>query len=138
MSDVEHTMSNIRARTPHRRGFDMEGLVGYILLIGVLSSVVLILAGLAWHWAATGQLSFQYSLSGTNLFRFALANLRQLDARAIGPGLLVNLGIVALLLTPYVRVLASMVYFALVEHNWKYTFFTGMVLSVLTYSLFLH
>jgi uncharacterized membrane protein len=39
--------------------------------------------------------------------------------------------------TPYVRVLASLFYFAVVARNWKYTLFTGFVLTVLTYSLFL-
>jgi uncharacterized membrane protein len=40
------------------------------------------------------------------------------------------------MLTPYVRVLASMLYFVLVERNVKYGLFTGFVLAVLTYSLF--
>jgi uncharacterized membrane protein len=44
------------------------------------------------------------------------------------------MGIGVLMLTPFVRVLASVVYFAFVEHNWKYTLFTAFVLSVLTYS----
>jgi uncharacterized membrane protein len=47
------------------------------------------------------------------------------------------MGIGVLMLTPFVRVLASVFYFAFVEHNWKYTLFTAFVLSVLTYSLFL-
>jgi hypothetical protein len=34
-------------------------------------------------------------------------------------------------------VLASLLFFAFAEHNWKYTLFTGFVLAVLTYSLFL-
>ena len=42
-----------------------------------------------------------------------------------------------LLLTPLVRVLASLLFFALAERNWKYALFTGFVLAVLTYSLFL-
>jgi uncharacterized membrane protein len=55
----------------------------------------------------------------------------------VRPRLLISLGIVALLLTPYLRVLASMLFFAVVEHNWKYTAFTAFVLIVLTYSLVL-
>jgi uncharacterized membrane protein len=39
--------------------------------------------------------------------------------------------------TPYLRVAASAVYFALVERNLKYTLFTLFVFAVLTYSLFL-
>jgi uncharacterized membrane protein len=53
------------------------------------------------------------------------------------PRVLINMGIAVLMLTPFVRVLASVFYFALVERNWKYTLFTGFVLCVLTYSLFL-
>jgi len=41
------------------------------------------------------------------------------------------------MLTPFVRVLTSVFYFAFVERNWKYTLFTGFVLGLLTYSLFL-
>jgi uncharacterized membrane protein len=43
----------------------------------------------------------------------------------------------ALVLTPYVRVLALPVLFAFVERNAKYAAFTGFVLAVLRYSLFL-
>ena len=39
------------------------------------------------------------------------------------------------MLTPYVRVLASMLYFMLVERNLKYGLFTAFVLAMLTYSL---
>ena len=53
------------------------------------------------------------------------------------PRFLVSLGITALLLTPYVRVLASLLFFAFVAHNWKYSAFTGFVFAMLTYSLFL-
>ena len=58
-------------------------------------------------------------------------------AGQLQPRLLINLGIALLMLTPYVRVLASTFYFALAERNPKYTLFTGFVLAVLTYSLFL-
>ncbi len=117
--------------------FDMETLVGYILLVGVLLATGLILAGLIWHWAATGQLQLQSVLSGMNLFQFVWTDIQQLGSGSWRPGLLVKLGIAVLLLTPYVRVMISMLYFALAEHNWKYTIFTGIVFSVLTYSLFL-
>jgi len=72
-----------------------------------------------------------------NLFEFLVKDIRQVADEDFRPRLLVNLGLAALMLTPYARVLASMLYFAFAEHNWKYTFFTGFVLSVLTYSLFL-
>ena len=123
--------------TPHTRGFDMEVLVGYILLIGVLLSMALIAIGVVWRWLLTGQLGIAYSISGMNLFDFVLADIRQIFSGAFRPRLFVNLGIAALMLTPYVRVFASMLYFAFVERNRKYTLFTAFVFSVLSYSLFL-
>ncbi len=118
-------------------GFDMDVLVGYILLVGVALSAVLITAGVAWHWLTTGQLNLNYTISGMNLFRFVLSDASQAAQGMFRPRLLVNLGMAALMLTPYFRVFASMLYFALVERNKKYTVFTAFVFSVLTYSLFL-
>jgi uncharacterized membrane protein len=117
--------------------FDMEILVGSILQYGLLLSVVLLIAGLAWHWIATRQLGTEYLMAGVNLFQFLLADIRQAIAGSLRPRLLVSLGLAALMMTPYTRVMASLAYFAFVERNWKYTFFTAFVLVVLSYSLFL-
>jgi uncharacterized membrane protein len=117
--------------------FDMDTVVGSILLVGVLLSLILIVAGLVWHWALAGHLRFEYSVTGMNLFQFVRADLRRLASGAIHPQIAISTGIAVLMLTPYIRVLASVLYFGLVEHNWKYTLFTGFVLGVLTYSLFL-
>jgi uncharacterized membrane protein len=115
----------------------MELVVGSILLTGVLASMVLVAAGLTWHWLTYGNTVFDYSLAGTTVFQFVLADVRQLTSGVLRPRVLVNAGIAVLLLTPYVRVLASMLYFALIERNLKYSAFTAFVLVVLTYSLFL-
>jgi len=117
--------------------FDMEILIGYILLAGVLLSVAFLVIGLAWHWARLRNLRFEHSIVGMNFFEFILSTLQQMLSHAIRPRLVLNMGIGILMLTPFVRVLASMLYFAFVERNWKYTLFTGFVFSVLTYSLFL-
>lgn len=117
--------------------FDMEVLVGYILLIGVLLSMFLIVVGVVWHWLSTRQLGLVYSITGMNLFQFVMSDLSQVTHGVFRPRLFVNMGIAVLMLTPYLRVLASMFYFAFVEHNWKYTLFTAFVFAVLTYSLIL-
>jgi uncharacterized membrane protein len=137
MTHRARTEAGQQAATEHPARFDMEIIVGYILLGGVLVSMTLVTAGLAWRWIATGQLGLDYSIGGMNLFEFVLTEVRQVAADAVRPRLLVNLGIAVLMLTPYARVLASMLYFAFVERNGKYTLFTGFVFSVLTYSLFL-
>ncbi len=117
--------------------FDMESLVGYILLIGVLLSVALLVFGFVWRWARVGNLRFEHSIAGMNFFEFILSTLQQMSSRAYRPRLFLNMGIGILMLTPFVRVLASVFYFAFVERNWKYTLFTAFVIIVLTYSLFL-
>jgi uncharacterized membrane protein len=115
----------------------MDAVIGWVLLGGVLASLLLILSGVAWHWLRSGELGAHYEASQTNLFEFILADFHNLLAGAWRPRLLISLGVAVLLLTPYVRVLASLLFFALIEHNWKYAAFTGFVLAVLTYSLFL-
>lgn len=116
---------------------DIEALVGYILLAGLLISVALLLIGMSWYWWSTGTLQLDYTMGGMNLFRFMVAEMRLLLDGTIGPRMVVSLGITVLLLTPYLRVLASVLYFALAEHNIKYTCLTSFVLAVLSYSLFL-
>ena len=115
---------------------DMEPLVCAILLRGMLLSVSLIVGGLAWQWATTGQLGVTGIVQGVNVFHMLIGDLRAVLMGALRPQVLVDLGVVVLLLTPYVRVLASVVYFAWVERQWLYTLLTSGVLITLTYILF--
>ena len=115
----------------------MEMMVGYVLQAGVVISGLLLAAGLLWRFIATGHLGFDFTLSGMNLYEFLVHDVHTALSGAARPRLLISLGILVLLITPYVRVLSSMVYFAVVERNCKYTLFTGFVFAVLTYSLFL-
>lgn len=120
-----------------KQEFDMDAVVGYILLIGVLLSLVLVIAALVWRWMNTHTLAFNYKITGMNLFELVLAEIRLGLRGAFRPRVLLSLGIAVLMLTPYIRVLASMVYFMAWLKNWKYSVFTAVVLLTLTYSLFL-
>ncbi|MCL5792188.1 MAG: DUF1634 domain-containing protein [Deltaproteobacteria bacterium] len=137
MIALEGTTDRHQPAGTKRSGFDMEALVGYILLIGVLLSMALIAIGIVWSWLVTGQLGITYSIAGMNLYVFVLTDIRQMLSGDFQPHLFISMGIATLMLTPYLRVFASMLYFAFVERNRKYTFFTALVFSVLTYSLFL-
>ena len=117
--------------------FDMDRLVGFILQDGVLLSLALIVSGLFWAWLRTGRLALQYRVAGMNLFQFVLEEIRLAAHGHLRPRLLVNLGIAVLMFTPFIRVAASTVYFMGFLKNWKYTLFTAVVLTILTYSLFL-
>ena len=123
--------------TPAARQFEMDTLVGTILQDGVLLGLGLIIVGMVWTWFRTGSLTINYQIAGMNLFQFVLDEVRLAVHGAIRPHLLINLGIAVLMLTPFIRVAASVVYFMGVLRNWKYTLFTAVVLTVLTYSLFL-
>ena len=115
----------------------MDLMVGYLLLGGVGLSMALIVAGMFWHYLRTGQFWLDHQLAGMNLFQLLMQEIRLAATIQLRPRLLVDCGIVVLMFTPYLRVLASMVYFMAVEKNWKYSLFTAIVLGVLTFSLFL-
>ena len=116
------------------RSIGMETLIGYILLVGVVISIALLLAGTVWHWFTTRTLRLDYEIKSNNLWDFLVTSF---TTGALTPKTVVDLGISVLLLTPYLRVLASMLYFLFAERNWKYSLFTFFVFSVLSYSLFL-
>jgi uncharacterized membrane protein len=135
---MRHSESSARVEPAREaRQFEMDALVGGILQNGVLLSLGLIIIGLVWRWYITGSLLVDYRIGGMNLFEFVTEEIRLAATGAIRPHLLINLGIAVLMLTPFIRVAASMAYFMGVLKNWKYTLFTAVVLSVLTYSLFL-
>ena len=115
----------------------MDLLVGYLLLCGVTLSMALIIVGLVWRFARIGRLSVSQKIAGMNLFEFAVSEARMVLADHLRPRTLIACGIAVLMLTPYVRVLASMLYFIFALKNWKYSLFTAIVLAVLTFSLFI-
>ncbi|MGE5326190.1 MAG: DUF1634 domain-containing protein [Deltaproteobacteria bacterium] len=115
----------------------MDLLIGHLLLYGVFLSIGLIVAGLVWRFFRTGEFWLDYQISGMNLFRFVVEEFKLAIHIEFRLRLLVNLGIAVLMLTPFLRVAASVIYFLGVLRNWKYTLFTMVVLAVLSYSLFL-
>jgi uncharacterized membrane protein len=115
----------------------MASLVGYILLGGVLTSAALMSTGLVWQWATRGRVQGEPPLAGTDLAQIFATFFQQLGSHTLQPRPLVYLGLAVLMLTPYLRVAASALYFAVLERNVKYTVFTGFVLALLTYSLFI-
>jgi len=117
----------------NEKGFTTE--LSYILIAGVAISLVLEVTGLLIYYSQTGSLAFDYSnqweLTGSNFFSYLGSLFSNLGA---GPIQLMALGIVVLMLTPYVRVIASAIHF-LITKNGKYLAFTVFVLTVLTLSL---
>ena len=117
----------------------LEGVISYVLIIGVVTSLLLEIAGLILFYRAYGSLAISHDsrmfLRGENFFIF-LARLFS-GSSAGWPIRLMTLGIAVLILTPYVRAIFSVIYFA-VKENGKYLVITLAVLTILTISLLVH
>lgn len=124
-------------RESARRPFDMETVISYILISGVVLSLILLVVGATAYSLQHRNLTLAYSLPQDNLFQFIRVEVLQAVHGVVTAKDLIDLGIIVLMLTPYVRVAFSAVAFAFIERNVKYTVFTLFVLSVLTYSLFI-
>jgi len=122
-------------RQPPRITRGLELWVSGILLGGVALSALLLLIGYLWGWVEAGRPSLPPTLPRTNLGHLVVSGVASLG-KGRTPESLVDLGIAVLLLTPYLRVIASMIHFLIVERDPKYVLITGFVGGVLTYSLF--
>ncbi len=113
--------------------------VGWILRIGVMVSLALESAGMAVNYLQTGDSTLSavpgspWQVRSGDFFGFASSTFASVSSRVTAIDL-TALGIVVLLLTPYARIAAAVVYYA-VERDWKYVAITLAVLSVVTCGL---
>jgi len=117
-----------------------ESVISYILIIGVVASLVLIVAGLILYYLQ-GNLDIQLEkpevyIQGNDFFTF-LGGLLTGSFQTNKALYFMTLGIAVLILTPFIRVLASVLYFGVIRDA-KYVVITLFVLIVLTISLSLH
>jgi uncharacterized membrane protein len=118
----------------------LETAISYLLIVGVIVSLVLELVGIVLLYRSYGNLAISQDPSlfirGRDFFSFIYQQLA--GSHQAGAGIFfMTAGIIVLILTPYVRLVASVVYFAL-EKNTKYVVITLFVLIVVTLSLTLH
>ena len=114
----------------------MESFISAILLGGVLLSSFLVLSGLILHKATCGHWAFRGAFQGSNVWEIVLADFKQISLRGMEGRFLIHFGFCALLLTPYIRVLASLFYFAYVERTPKHALLSASVFCLLSYILF--
>jgi uncharacterized membrane protein len=118
----------------------LEAIIGYLLIIGVATSVVLSIIGIALFYGSYGNTQVSqnqaFFIKGENFFAFAIEQTQHLfgSQNAL---LFMTLGLIILLLTPYIRAITSVIYFGW-KKNRKYVAITLFVLLVLTASLALH
>ena len=117
--------------------FDMESLVSAILRWGTLASGGLILLGLIAARCSHAASANTLLLQGANLTQVLSASVSQAVSTGAWPALAIHLGLVALLATSYLRVLACAGYFIFIERSWRHALLSGAAAAVLTYVLWI-
>ena len=118
----------------------LETTISYLLIIGVVISLFLEAIGLTLFFVSYSNLNIMENrvafIEGGNFFSFLLM-LFQGENGQNSALLFMTGGLVILILTPYIRVITSVIYFAW-KKNIKYVIITLFVLISLTASLALH
>ncbi|MEM3851650.1 MAG: DUF1634 domain-containing protein [Methanomassiliicoccales archaeon] len=120
-----------------RNQLDLEATLSYVLLYGVITSLIIIVSGVLLFLAQQKTLNIDELIHTASFAALTYTSFLALFHGHVTPFGLISLGIVVLMLTPYLRVVSSWVYFSAKEKNVKYFFITLWVLILLTVSLFL-
>jgi uncharacterized membrane protein len=115
--------------------------ISWILRIGVVLSVIFAGSGIILDYVRTGSSTLCLSgpscdvwrITGGKFFDFAFATAGNLLGGVSAVGL-VSLGVVILMITPYFRIGAAVVYYV-VERDWKYVGITSTVFVLITVAL---
>jgi uncharacterized membrane protein len=118
----------------------LNRIIALLMVAGISAGVLLLTVGMVLYWRTHGGLSVSTKtavfIHGQDLFSLLYDMVRGAGARR-GDILLLTLGIVVLMLTPLLRVVVSVVFFAW-HRDYKYVVITLLVLVILTLSLMLH
>lgn len=118
----------------------LEEVISWILMGGVVLSGILEAWGIFLYRQTTGSLALAYTpawkLSGNSFFAYLLRLARDLGSGKDHVSMMA-LGIAVLMMTPYLRVVAAAIYYAL-RRDGRYLAITLFVLGVLTWSLAAH
>jgi uncharacterized membrane protein len=112
----------------------LEMIIGHTLRIGVLTAAVIVLNGGIFYLIENGSATAQYhsfhgALKQSDNLSGIVRNIRALNSDGI-----IQLGLLVLIATPILRVVFSVIAFAL-ERDVVYVAVTLIVLAVLLYSL---
>lgn len=127
-------------RETDERTLQLERMISLLLIAGVGVSLALEVAGMVVFYLKYGNLNISQEsamfIQGHDFFSFIYTVFSGRFQAAL-PLTLMTAGLIVLMLTPFLRVVSSAVWFGLVR-NYKYVVITLFVLIVLTLSLSLH
>jgi uncharacterized membrane protein len=119
----------------------LESIISYLLVVGVIISLGLEITGLVLFYRLYHNFNVMLEnrsmfIQGQNFFTFLYTVAR--GEGMTNPAILfMTLGLAVLILTPYIRVIASFIFFAW-KRDYRYVLITAFVLVILTVSLTLH
>jgi len=118
----------------------LETGISYLLIAGVIISLLLEIVGVILLYNTFGSLAISRDagmyIRGSDFFTFMLEEFQGKHPQGSAVHLM-TAGIIVLILTPYIRLIASVFYFGW-KKNIKYVLITLFVLVVITISLALH
>lgn len=127
-------------RLPDDKENGLENIISVLFMAGVIISLLLEITGIALYYFSHHSLAISTDnaviVRGHDFFSFIYQFLRAGHTNSAAL-LLITAGVFVLILTPFLRVLFSVAYFAW-EKNFKYVLITLFVLVVITISLTLH
>ena len=117
----------------------LETIISWLLIAGVVMSLVLEITGIVLYQRQFGNIAISSDnfvfIHGMNFFTFIAGLFHpNFDGTSL---LLMTAGLVVLMLTPFIRVLVSVIYFGRVKDA-KYVLITLFVLVIITISLATH
>jgi uncharacterized membrane protein len=124
MADERHEARGDGGGGADRRAANIDTVVHHTLVAGVVFGLVLLVAGIVLGVAGRGGLAV-HSLKAPAALHAALR------LRATG---FYSLGLLALILTPFIRVVGSIVAFA-TARDWRFVAITAAVLAVMVASI---
>ncbi len=127
-------MTNV-ARVRWLSKFDMEPLLSAVLLGGMMTGIGLIIAGLVVG-GLTRQAVLEYRIRAASIPRFLEVDLQRVGAPDFWQRFLIDLGFSIVLITPFLRLVVTWLYFAVVQRRWIYVVYTAMVLLLLGMDMF--
>lgn len=122
-------------------GLGLEAVISYLLIAGVIISLVLEVVGTILYYRSYGNLALLFNrsnvmINGHDFFSF-IYSLFFGNGNQGAAIWFMTAGIALLILTPFIKVVVSVLYFGW-EKNFKYLVITLFVLTILTLSLSLH
>ena len=115
--------------------FDMEPLLGFVLMTGMFLGMGLILAGFMVN-RIFEKATVEYQIRAASIPRLILADLGRTSSADFRSHLLADFGFSILLITPYARLFVTWLYMVFVKRRWKSAIYTSIALVLLGIILF--